>query len=94
MIYALFTVYVPVIGGMVKKIGFLCHLIIMLYTKHLLNKNNKKSLINCVEPGIGQPPVTVDSIAEMLEKIKHTKYSIGYIDRRVDDEDIYFFDAR
>lgn len=44
--------------------------------------------------GTGQPPVTVDSTAEMLEKIKHTKYSIGYIDRRVDDEDIYFLDAR
>lgn len=42
----------------------------------------------------GQLPITVDSIAEMLEKIKHTKYSIGYIDRRVGDEEIYFLDAR
>ena len=44
--------------------------------------------------GTGQPPITVDSIAEMLEKIKRTKYSIGYIDRRVEDEDIHFLDAR
>ena len=46
--------------------------------------------------GTGQPPVTVDSVSKMLEKIKHTKYSIGYIDRRIEDEDeaIYFFDAQ
>ena len=31
--------------------------------------------------GTGQPPVTVDSVAKMLEKIKQSKYSIGYIDR-------------
>ncbi len=43
--------------------------------------------------GTGQPPVTVHSTAEMLEKIKATKNSIGYIDRRVEDENIYFFDA-
>ncbi|BCG62705.1 MAG: hypothetical protein methR_P0355 [Methyloprofundus sp.] len=42
--------------------------------------------------GTGQPPVTVDSIAEMLEKIKQSKYSIGYIDRRVDDAEIRLFD--
>lgn len=44
--------------------------------------------------GTGQPPVTVHSTAEMLEKIKTTKNSIGYIDRRVEDEDIHFFDAQ
>ncbi|MCK5356093.1 MAG: hypothetical protein KAJ63_13325 [Methyloprofundus sp.] len=44
--------------------------------------------------GTGQPPVTVDSVAEMLEKIKHTKYSIGYIDRRVEDEKIIFFNVQ
>ncbi len=44
--------------------------------------------------GTGQPPVTVDSMAEMLEKIKSTKYSIGYIDRRVDDEAIHYFSAQ
>jgi len=44
--------------------------------------------------GTGQPPVTVNSVSEMLEKIKRTKYSIGYIDRRVEDEEIYFFDAQ
>ena len=44
--------------------------------------------------GTGQPPITVDSASEMLEKIKHTKYSIGYIDRRVDDEAIHFLDAQ
>ena len=44
--------------------------------------------------GTGQPPITVDSVSEMLEKIKHTKYSIGYIDRRVDDETIHFLDAQ
>ena len=44
--------------------------------------------------GTGQPPVTVDSVTEMLEKIKYTKYSIGYIDRRVKDEKIHFFNAQ
>jgi len=44
--------------------------------------------------GTGQPPVTVDSIEEMLEKIKSTAYSIGYIDRRVDDESIYYFNVQ
>ena len=44
--------------------------------------------------GTGQPPITVDSVSEMLEKIKHTKYSIGYIDRRVEDEKIHFFDTQ
>jgi ABC-type phosphate transport system substrate-binding protein len=44
--------------------------------------------------GTGQPPVTVYSIPEMLEKIKTTKNSIGYIDRRIEDEDIHFFDAQ
>lgn len=44
--------------------------------------------------GTGQPPFTVDSVAEMLEKIKSTKYSIGYIDRRVEDEAIHLFNAR
>ena len=44
--------------------------------------------------GTGQPPVTVHSTIEMLEKIKNTKNSIGYIDRRVEDEDIHFFDAQ
>jgi len=44
--------------------------------------------------GTGQPPVTVDSVAEMLEKIKSTEYSIGYIDRRVDDEAIHFFNVQ
>ncbi len=44
--------------------------------------------------GTGQPPITVHSIAEMLEKIKTTKNSIGYIDRRVEDENIHFFDAQ
>ena len=44
--------------------------------------------------GTGQPPITVDSVAEMLEKIKHTKYSIGYIDRRIEDEKIHFFDTQ
>jgi len=44
--------------------------------------------------GTGQPPITIDSVVEMLEKIKHTKYSIGYIGRRVDDEEIHFLNAR
>jgi len=44
--------------------------------------------------GTGQPPITVDSVSEMLEKIKHTKYSIGYIDGRVEDETIHFFDTQ
>ncbi|BCG64262.1 MAG: hypothetical protein methR_P2035 [Methyloprofundus sp.] len=44
--------------------------------------------------GTGQPPITVHSTAEMLEKIKTTKNSIGYIDRRVEDEAIHFFDAQ
>ena len=44
--------------------------------------------------GTGQPPVTVNSVAEMLEKIKSTKNSIGYIGRRVEDEAIHFFDAQ
>ena len=44
--------------------------------------------------GTGQPPVTVDSIEDMLEKIKSTEYSIGYIDRRVDDEAIHYFNVQ
>lgn len=44
--------------------------------------------------GTGQPPIIVDSVAEMLEKIKTTQYSIGYINRRVEDENIRFFNAR
>lgn len=44
--------------------------------------------------GTGQPPVTVDSLAEMEEKIKNTPYSIGYIDRRVDDQAINLFNAQ
>lgn len=43
--------------------------------------------------GTGQPPVTVDSVAEMLDKIKTTPYAIGYIDGRVEDEAIHFFDT-
>ncbi len=43
--------------------------------------------------GTGQPPVTVDSIAEMLDKVQHTDNAIGYIDRRVEDESIHYFDA-
>lgn len=43
--------------------------------------------------GTGQSPVTVESIPEMLEKIKQTKYSIGYIERRVDDNAIHLFNA-
>ncbi|NOQ17387.1 MAG: hypothetical protein GQ581_10045 [Methyloprofundus sp.] len=30
--------------------------------------------------GTGQPPVTVHSIAEMLEKVKNTQNAIGYVD--------------
>ncbi|MCF7970266.1 MAG: hypothetical protein K9L22_03755 [Methylococcaceae bacterium] len=44
--------------------------------------------------GTGQPPVTVDSIADMLEKIKQTDNAIGYIDRRIEDESIHYFDAQ
>ncbi|NOR81096.1 MAG: hypothetical protein GQ529_09750 [Methyloprofundus sp.] len=44
--------------------------------------------------GTGQPPVTVGSVAEMLDKIKTTDNAIGYIDRRVEDENIHFFNAR
>lgn len=44
--------------------------------------------------GIGQSPVTVDSVAEMLEKVKRTKNSIGYIDKKVEDENIHYFNAQ
>jgi len=44
--------------------------------------------------GTGQPPVTVDSVAEMLDKIKQTENAIGYIDRRVEDESIHYFNAQ
>lgn len=44
--------------------------------------------------GTGQPPVTVDSVSEMLEKIKTTPNSIGYIDRRIEDEAIHYFSAQ
>lgn len=30
--------------------------------------------------GTGQPPITVHSVAEMLEKVKNTQNAIGYID--------------
>jgi len=43
--------------------------------------------------GTGQPPITVDSVAEMLDKIQHTDNAIGYIDRRVEDESIHYFNA-
>ncbi len=43
--------------------------------------------------GTGQPPVTVDSIAEMLDKVQHMDNAIGYIDRRVEGESIYYFNA-
>jgi len=44
--------------------------------------------------GTGQPPTVVKSVSEMIEKIKNTKNSIGYIDERVDDEAIHFFDTQ
>lgn len=44
--------------------------------------------------GTGQPPITVDSVSEMLEKIRQTEYSIGYIDRRVSDEHISILDIQ
>jgi len=44
--------------------------------------------------GTGQPPVTVDSIAEMIDKIKHTENAIGYIDRRIEDESVHYFDTQ
>ncbi len=44
--------------------------------------------------GTGQPPITVGSLAEMEEKIKNTQYSIGYIDRRIDDPAINVFNAQ
>lgn len=44
--------------------------------------------------GTGQPPIVVDSVAEMIEKIKNTKYSIGYIDGRIEDENIHIFSAQ
>ena len=43
--------------------------------------------------GTGQPPITVDSIEEMLDKIQHTNNAIGYIDRRVEGESIQYFNA-
>ncbi len=43
--------------------------------------------------GTGQPPVTVDSIAEMLDKVQHTDNAIGYIGRRVEGESIHYFNA-
>jgi hypothetical protein len=43
--------------------------------------------------GTGQPPVTVDSIAEMLDKVQHTDNAIGYIGRRAEDESIHYFNA-
>ncbi|MDF1582489.1 MAG: hypothetical protein RQ733_01895 [Methyloprofundus sp.] len=43
--------------------------------------------------GTGQPPVTVDSIAEMLDKIQHMDNAIGYIDRRIEDESVHYFNA-
>ncbi len=43
--------------------------------------------------GTGQPPVTVDSMAEMLDKVQHMDNAIGYINRRVDDESIHYFNA-
>lgn len=44
--------------------------------------------------GTGQPPVTAHSTSEMLKKIKQTKYSIGYIDGRIDDEAIHLFNVQ
>jgi len=41
----------------------------------------------------GQPPATVASMAEMLDKVQHMDNAIGYIDRRVEDESIYYFNA-
>jgi len=38
----------------------------------------------------GQP---VASMAEMLDKVQHMDNAIGYIDRRVEDESIYYFNA-
>jgi len=46
--------------------------------------------------GTGQPPFTVSSVAEMIEKVKHTKNAIGYINTRegVDENALYFFNAQ
>ncbi len=44
--------------------------------------------------GTGQPPIIVYSVPEMLEKIKTTPYAIGYLNRRIEDENIRFFDAQ
>ncbi|NOQ64545.1 MAG: hypothetical protein GQ582_08545 [Methyloprofundus sp.] len=80
--------------------------VFVLPDNHILHKNFVKQKLHMFPhqlrrtwdrmtyTGTGQPPITVDSVAEMLEKIKHTKYSIGYIDRRIEDEKIYFFDTQ
>ena len=44
--------------------------------------------------GTGQPPVTVGSITEMLDKVQHTNNAIGYIDRRIENESIHYFDVQ
>lgn len=44
--------------------------------------------------GTGQPPIMVNSVPEMIEKIKGTQNSIGYIDMRIKDESIQVFDTQ
>ncbi len=44
--------------------------------------------------GTGQSPKTVNSVIEMIQKVKQTPYSIGYVDTLVSDDDIKVMGAR
>jgi hypothetical protein len=50
-------------------------------TLHMFPHQLRRTWNRMTYTGTGQPPITVYSVAEMLEKVKNTPNAIGYTDK-------------